>query len=177
MKSFIKKHPFLTAVLASLIFGLVLVVGIVLMAFEPGAFGTGSMITMLVIFGGFIGFPLALTAAGGHERIVKPRRLGVRHGHQVIVNRQLCVANAFEQLLEERTPRLHRSVRRFYDTCGFPVARLIRSRCAADVVYVLMKPLEWVFLAVLYLTDANPENRIAIQYTGKSLKDLEKTSI
>lgn len=185
MKSFIKKHPFLTAVLASLIFGLVLVVGIVLMAFEPGAFGTGSMmeemavpfVTMLVIFGGFIGFPLALTAAGGHERIVKPRRLGVRHGHQVIVNRQLCVANAFEQLLEERTPRLHRSVRRFYDTCGFPVARLIRSRCAADVVYVLMKPLEWVFLAVLYLTDANPENRIAIQYTGKSLKDLEKTSI
>lgn len=429
MKSFIKKHPFLTAVLASLIFGLVLVVGIVLMAFEPGAFGTGSMITMLVIFGGFIGFPLALTAAeiillvkgrkdhelhrkgvtfdlvglalgvsyswlylgivrdvrfesdwtvqlvnaqthtpvcteslltvvvvalvavagyllvngiplkkmpplalvlglaamyagtaesvvwgmqvfrtdyldilhdldtlllllplncllltartvshkmwewermleedpdrreryregggvvracnrflsksgrwplaafllmwpllgvvvgglilfgqrpdaviraftetsdwnlsrrvapqnvhwdehylctvaaGGHERIVKPRRLGVRHGHQVIVNRQLCVANAFEQLLEERTPRLHRSVRRFYDTCGFPVARLIRSRCAADAVYIIMKPLEWVFLAVLYLTDANPENRIAIQYTGKSLKDLEKTSI
>lgn len=120
---------------------------------------------------------LCTVAAGGHERIVKPRRLGVRHGHQVIVNRQLCVANAFEQLLEERTPRLHRSVRRFYDACGFPVARLIRSRFAADVVYVLMKPLEWVFLAVLYLTDANPENRIAIQYTGKSLKDLEKTSL
>lgn len=120
---------------------------------------------------------LCTVAAGGHERIVKPRRLGVRHGHQVIVNRQLCVANAFEQLLEERTPRLHRSVRRFYDTCGFPVARLIRSRCAADVVYVIMKPLEWVFLAVLYLTDADPENRIAIQYTGKSLKDLEKTSL
>lgn len=27
-----------------------------------------------------------------------------------------------------------------------------------------MKPLEWVFLLVLYLTDANPENRIALQY-------------
>ncbi len=116
---------------------------------------------------------LCTVAAGGHENIVKPTRLGVRHGHQVIVNRQLCIANAFEQVLEERTPRFHRAVRRFYDTYGFPVARLIRSKTAADVVYFIMKPLEWIFLAVLYLTDANPENRIAIQYTGKNLKDFE----
>lgn len=115
---------------------------------------------------------LCTVAAGGHEKIVKPRRLGVRHGHQVIVNRQLCIANAFEQVLEERMPRFHRRVRRFYDTYGFPVARLIRSKFAADAVYFIMKPLEWIFLAVLYLTDVNPENRIAIQYTGKSLKDF-----
>lgn len=116
---------------------------------------------------------LCTVAAGGHEKIVKPRRLGVRHGHQVIVNRQLCVANAFEQVLEERAPRFHRAVRRFYDTYGFPVARLIHSKYTADFVYFLMKPLEWMFLIVLYLTDVNPENRIAIQYTGKSLKDFE----
>lgn len=115
---------------------------------------------------------LCTVAAGGHEKIVKPRRLGVRHGHQVIVNRQLCVANAFEQILEERTPRFHRALRNFYDTYGFPVAGLIHSKYAADLVYFLMKPLEWVFLAVLYLTEVNPENRIAIQYTGKSLKDF-----
>lgn len=116
---------------------------------------------------------LCTVAAGGHEKIVKPKRLGVRHGHQVIVNRQLCIANAFEQVLEERTPRFHRRVRHFYDTYGFPVARLIRTKSAADVVYFIMKPLEWIFLAVLYLTDANPENRIAIQYTGKSLEDFK----
>lgn len=116
---------------------------------------------------------LCTVAAGGHEKIVKPRRLGVRHGHQVIVNRQLCVANAFEQILEERTPRFHRALRNFYDTYGFPVARLIHSKYAADLVYFLMKPLEWVFLAVLYLTEVNPENRIAIQYTGKNLKDFQ----
>lgn len=116
---------------------------------------------------------LCTVAAGGHEKIVRPKRLGVRHGHQVIVNRQLCIANAFEQVLEERTPRFHRVVRHFYDTYGFPVARLIRTKSAADVVYVIMKPLEWIFLAVLYLTDANPENRIAIQYTGKSLEDFK----
>lgn len=116
---------------------------------------------------------LCTVAAGGHEKIVKPGRLGVRHGHQVIVNRQLCVANAFEQVLEERLPRLHKRVRHFYDTYGFPAAKLIRSRYTADVIYFLMKPLEWLFLIVLYLTDVNPEDRIAVQYTGKSLKDFE----
>lgn len=116
---------------------------------------------------------LCTVAAGGHEKVVKPKRLGVRHGHPVIVNRQLCVANAFEQVLEERTPRFHRVLRRFYDTYGFPVAKLICSKYAADAIYFLMKPLEWIFLIVLYLTDAHPENRIAIQYTGKRLADFE----
>lgn len=118
---------------------------------------------------------LCTVAAGGHEKIVKPKRLGVRHGHQVIVNRQLCVANAFEQVLEERTPGFHRVVRHFYDTCGFPVARLIRSKYTADLIYFLMKPLEWIFLIILYLVDADPESRIAVQYTGKSLADFENT--
>lgn len=116
---------------------------------------------------------LCTVAAGGHEKLVKPIRLGVRHGHPVIVNRQLCVANAFEQVMEERTPRFHKAVRHFYDTYGFPVAKLIHSKYTADLIYILMKPLEWIFLIVLYLTDVNPENRIAIQYTGKSLKDFQ----
>lgn len=115
---------------------------------------------------------LCTVAAGGHKPIVKPLRLGVRHGHEVIVNRQLCVANAFEQILEEKTPQLHRVIRHVYDTYGFPVAKLIRSRYTADLVYFLMKPLEWFFLTVLYLTDTDPENRIALQYTGKRLQDF-----
>ena len=118
------------------------------------------------------GHYLCTVAAGGHPRMVKPLRKGIRHGHTVIVNRQLCVANAFEQVLEERTPRFHRAVRKFYDRHGLPIAKLIRSKYAADVVYLLMKPLEWVFLAVLYCVDANPENRIAVQYTGKRLQDF-----
>lgn len=115
---------------------------------------------------------LCTVAAGGHKRVVKPLRLGVRHGHEVIVNRQLCVANAFEQILEEKTPRMHRAIRHLYDTYGFPVAKLIRSQYTADMIYFLMKPLEWFFLIVLYLTDVNPENRIALQYTGKNLRDF-----
>lgn len=107
---------------------------------------------------------LCTVAAGGHAGIVKPLRMGERHGHRVVVNRQLCIANAFEQILEERVPRFHRLVRNVYDTCGLPVARLIRTKFAADIVYICMKSLEWMFLIVIYLCDAKPENRIAVQY-------------
>lgn len=110
---------------------------------------------------------LCTVAAGGHAKVVKPLRLGVRHGHGVIVNRQLCVANAFEQLLEERMPAAHRRIRRFYDTYGFPIAKMIHSPHAVDLVYFMMKPLEWVFLIVLYSCDVKPENRIAVQYLPK----------
>ena len=79
----------------------------------------------------------------------------------------------FEQILEERTPYFHKVVRGIYDNYGFPIAKLIRSKEAADVVYILMKPAEWFFLAVLYLVDVNPENRIAIQYTGKRLEEFQ----
>lgn len=118
------------------------------------------------------GHYLCTVAAGGDKRIVHPIRRGIRHGHEVTVNRQLCVANAFEQILEERTPELHRRVRHFYDTYGFPVARMIRKRWIADLVYLLMKPLEWFFVIVLYLTEVHPEDRITLQYTGKGLQDF-----
>ena len=108
---------------------------------------------------------LCTVAAGGHERIVKPIRMGKRHGHDVVVNRQLMIANAFEQVLEERTPRFHHIVRAFYDKYGIPIAKLIKSKTIADIVWFMMKPLEWMFLVVLYLVDVNPEDRIARQYT------------
>ena len=114
------------------------------------------------------GHYLCTVAAGGHKKLVKPIRNGVRHGHLIIVNRQLLIANAFENVLEEKTPRFHRVVRNFYDKYGFPLADWIRgNKIACDITYFVMKPLEWIFLVVLYLTDAKPENRIAMQYITK----------
>ena len=110
---------------------------------------------------------LCTVAAGGHEKIVKPIRMGERHGHRIVVNRQLLIANAFEQMLEEKTPRMHRAIRNFYDKHGYPLAGHIKTKAAADVVYFIMKPLEMLFLLVLYLVDAKPENRIAVQYMPK----------
>lgn len=115
---------------------------------------------------------LCTVAAGGHKKLVKPLRRGVRHGHTVVVNRQLCVANAFEQILEENTPRFHKFVRHIYDTYGFPIAKRIHSPYIADAIYLLMKPLEWLFLMVLYAVDVHPEDRIAVQYTGRNMKEF-----
>lgn len=116
---------------------------------------------------------LCTVAAGGHEKVVKPQRMGVRHGHPVVVNRQLCIANAFEQVLEEKTPRFHRFLRRTYDRYGYPFAKHIKKKWAMDLIYYLMKPLEWIFLLVLYLVDRKPENRIAMQYIKPIPEDFD----
>lgn len=107
---------------------------------------------------------LCTVSLRGHRGLVKPIRYGIRRGNRIVVNRQLCVANAFEQLLQERTPRFHKAVRHFYDTYGYPISKWITNPWSADVVYLIMKPLEWIFVAVLYLFDEKPENRICSQY-------------
>lgn len=107
---------------------------------------------------------LCTVSLRGHKKLVKPIRFGMRRGEKIVVNRQLCVANAFEQLIEERAPKFHRAVRRFYDTYGYPISKHINHAWSADIVYLMMKPLEWIFVAVLYLFDEKPENRICSQY-------------
>ena len=110
---------------------------------------------------------LCTVALQGHKKLVKPMRYGIRRGEKIVVNRQLCVANAFEQLLEERAPVLHRYIRSFYNKYGYPVSRWITNPWSADIIYLFMKPLEWIFLFFLYLFDEKPENRICKQYLPK----------
>ena len=82
-------------------------------------------------------------------------------------------ANAFEQVLEEKTPRFHRFLRCNYDRYGYPFAKHIKKKWAMDLIYYLMKPLEWIFLLVLYLVDRKPENRIAMQYIKPIPEDFD----
>ena len=116
------------------------------------------------------GHYLCTVSLKGHERLVKPIRMGIRHGEKIVVNRQLCVANAFENLIEEKAPKFHKFVRYIYDKYGFPLSKHIHTSWQADITYILMKPLEWLFLLVLYIFDKKPENRITTQYIGK--KDI-----
>ncbi|MCM3766968.1 DUF6688 family protein [Neobacillus niacini] len=111
------------------------------------------------------GHYLCTVSARGHKKLVKPIRAGIRRGSRIAVNRQLLIANAFENILEQYTPNLHTVIRGFYDRYGYPLSRHIRSKWSADLVYLLMKPLEWFFLIVLYTVDHKPENRIHIQYS------------
>ena len=111
------------------------------------------------------GHYLCTVSAVGHKGLVKPIRSGIRHGERIVVNRQLLIANAFENILEEYSPNLHKRIRHFYDTYGYPISRHIKTKRSADTVYLLMKPLEWFFLLVLYTVDKKPENRINVQYS------------
>lgn len=121
----------------------------------------------------YSGHYLCTVAAKGHNGLVKPLRNGIRGGRIIKVNRQLLVANAFEELLEQYLPTVHCFVRKNYDRFGFPIYKCIKSIWIADVVYIIMKPLEWLFLICLYTMDTNPENRIALQYTNFNHKQSE----
>jgi hypothetical protein len=110
---------------------------------------------------------LCTIASEGHPTLVQPLRFGERQGRRIKVNRQLLVANAFEELVAERHPVLHLFVRRHYNRFGWACRRgfqQLRFAWVADVVYVAMKPLEWIFVLVLYSMERQPENRIARQY-------------
>ncbi len=117
------------------------------------------------------GHYLCTVAAGGHKKVVKPLRYGKRIGHYIVVNRQLLVANAFEDLIAEKIPKFHKAVRGFYNRYGYPVSRHITTSFRADIVYIVMKPLEYTFVFVLYLCDSQPENRIAVQYSDYKRRD------
>lgn len=113
------------------------------------------------------GHYLCTVGARGHSALVRPQRLGVRGGAIIICNRQLLVANAFEELVQQRWPRLHRVIRAQYDRVGDRVERhyhLLDRKWISDLIHLLMKPLEWCFLVALYTFDRKPERRIAVQY-------------
>lgn len=110
---------------------------------------------------------LCSVAAGGHQKLVKPQRLGKRGGKLIICNRQLLIANAFEEVIQERFPHFHRFIRHHYNKVGILIHRyygVFNNKYVADFVYIMMKPLEWSFLIFLYLFDHQPENRIALLY-------------
>lgn len=124
------------------------------------------------------GHYLCSVAANGHGLVVKPIRFGERNGNKIVCNRQLLVANAFEELIGNKYPRLHKIIRKGYDNVGNFIHSyyfVFSNKYFSDLIYFLMKPLEWAFLLTLYICYQKPENKIAIQYLSKSdrLKIIE----
>jgi hypothetical protein len=124
------------------------------------------------------GHYLCSVAANGHLKIVKPQRLGIRNGSNIICNRQLLVSNAFEELIQEKFPFIHKNIRQQYNKVGNFIHRyysIFNNKFVSDFIYVTMKPLEWFFLFTLYCFDRNPENRIAKQYlSNDDRKQIEQ---
>lgn len=117
------------------------------------------------------GHYLCSVAANGHTKIVRPQRRGIRNGHNIICNRQLLISNAFEDLIQDRLPFLHKLIRRQYNKVGNFIHRyydIFNNKFVSDFIYILMKQLEWFFLLTLYTFDRKPENRIAKQYISNT---------
>jgi hypothetical protein len=116
---------------------------------------------------------LCTIAAKGHKDLVSPIRLGRRGTTIIVCNRQLLISNAFEELLQQKLPYVHKPLRKFYNQIGNLIHRYygaFNRKWVSNSIYIAMKPLEYFFLIVLYLFDKNPENRIAMQYVDKSEK-------
>lgn len=110
---------------------------------------------------------LCSVGANGHKKIVKPIRYGERNGNMIICNRQLLISNAFEDIIQQYCPIIHRIIRRSYNRIGNLIHKyyyVFKIKWISDVVYLLMKPLEICFLIIIYTVDRKPENRIATQY-------------
>jgi len=123
---------------------------------------------------------LCSVAANGHRAAVKPIRYGMRNHGLIICNRQLLIANAFEECLEERMPRLHKLIRTRYNHVGKLIHKhygIFQNKFFADLIYFLMKPLEWIFVLIIYLIDRHPEDRIAMQYLEWDERKIIKESL
>ncbi len=110
------------------------------------------------------GHYLCTVAARGNPEVVKPIHIGVRRGKAIIVNRQLQIANAFEEMVESFAPRLHKIIRGVYDKYGYNLSTKINDERSSNIIYYLMKPLEYFFLFCLYLFWCKPEELIKKQY-------------
>jgi len=118
---------------------------------------------------------LCSVGANGHKSIVKPIRYGERNGNKIICNRQLLISNAFEDLIQEKLPKTHFFIRKRYNKVGNLVHKyynIFNIKIVSDIIYVLMKPLEWLFLITLYSFDTKPENRIEKQYISRTKRNL-----
>ncbi len=113
------------------------------------------------------GHYLCTIASRGHPTLVQPLRKGWRGGKVIDVNRQLMVSNAFEEWLEQHTPRFHRYLRGCYNKVGRPLNEMVKSTWISNAMYIIMKPFEWGFIFWLYMVDEHPENRIHTQYLSR----------
>ena len=90
---------------------------------------------------------IVTAAARGHSRLVGS---WIDPQTEVPVNQQLERFRAFEVWLQERSPQTHAIARRLYNFVGPMIAKRIDGPLKADVVYCLLKPVEWLLRLVLW---------------------------
>jgi len=110
------------------------------------------------------GHYLCTVGTKGGPGLVKSFTIGKRNGNLIVINRQSQIANAFEEMISEISPSVHRMLRLTYDTHRYSLSNKINSEPLSNLTYILMKPIEWIFLISVYLICNKPEEVIKKQY-------------
>jgi hypothetical protein len=85
-------------------------------------------------------------ASKGHPQLVGA---WTDKGRGRLVNQQLLTLWKLEDWLTNRFPLFHRRLRKIYNRLGPTVARRIRYRWQADLVYLFLKPLEYLAVVLV----------------------------
>jgi hypothetical protein len=86
-----------------------------------------------------------VTAAGrGHAEFVGPHFEVEHNGRRRLANQQLVTFWQFENLWSAQFPSSHAQFRKIYNQVGPVVARRISSPWLADVIFIALKPVEWL---------------------------------
>ena len=83
-------------------------------------------------------------AARGHSVLVGPQLEFEHCGKTRRATRQLIRFWQFERAWQSRSPRTHRAFRTIYNSLGPHLAARITSPWRADLVFLALKPLEWL---------------------------------
>lgn len=87
---------------------------------------------------------IVTAATHGHAGLVGPFTNAVHRNEIRQVNRQLLTFWRLENIWQLHAPRSHRLFRKIYNRIGPLIARRIRSPWLADMVYLMLKPAEWM---------------------------------
>jgi hypothetical protein len=87
---------------------------------------------------------IVTAASRGHEKFVGPFSEIERDGRKFFANRQLVTFWQFENLWQKFSPRSHKNFRWLYNRLGPQIAVKIKSAWLADLIFVLLKPVEWL---------------------------------
>jgi hypothetical protein len=83
-------------------------------------------------------------AARGHGKFVGPFFEIKRNGRRLWANQQLITFWQFENLWQKISPRSHENFRRLYNRLGPRIAVKIKSAWLADLIFIMLKPVEWL---------------------------------
>jgi hypothetical protein len=92
---------------------------------------------------------IATAAAKGHTRLVMSQPVVIRNELEFRVNAQMKYFKCAELLLLAVQPKAHQKLRELYDFVGRRLSQAIVHPILADIIYLTLKPFEWLAKGLL----------------------------